>query len=382
MSGKKILFIHNDVVAQVLVMEDAIDCLEKAFRQLVEGTATHRPRCDMYAPSSTVEDGYYRWGTMEGYNDGIFAIRMKSDVMTWPQDEDGNWTEEKYCVEPGTYCGLVFLMSTDNGEPLALMNDGIIQHVRVGAGAGLGVKELSRADSHTVGMLGSGGMARTFLEAFRCVRDIRKVKVYSPTKVNREAYADEMRLRFNLEVIPVDDPQLVYEDVDIVASCTDTMKPTIVSEWLQPGQHVTIVNAFEIGQDGLDRCDIKIRQGIQGLKILEDIYDDVQGSDGVTVKASRGHSPVAFIAGTEEERKRLPQRNSSRDIVNVFPSYGDLISGRIEGRTSDDQITFYQNSGMQGLQFSAVGGHVWRLCMERGLGRPLPREWFLQDIRD
>jgi ornithine cyclodeaminase/alanine dehydrogenase-like protein (mu-crystallin family) len=191
-----------------------------------------------------------------------------------------------------------------------------------------------------------------------------------------------MRLRFNLEVIPVDDPQLVYEDVDIVASCTDTMKPTIVSEWLQPGQHVTIVNAFEIGQDGLDRCDIKIRQGIQGLKILEDIYDDVQGSDGVTVKASRGHSPVAFIAGTEEERKRLPQRNSSRDIVNVFPSYGDLISGRIEGRTSDDQITFYQNSGMQGLQFSAVGGHVWRLCMERGLGRPLPREWFLQDIRD
>jgi hypothetical protein len=37
---------------------------------------------------------------------------------------------------------------------------------------------------------------------------------------------------------------------------------------------------------------------------------------------------------------------------------------------------------MQGLQFSAVGGHVWRLCMERGLGRQLPREWFLQDIRD
>ena len=75
------LFIHNDVVEQVLTMEDAIACLERAFRQLVEGTATHRPRCDMYAPSSTVEDGYYRWGTMEGYNDGIFAIRMKSDVM-------------------------------------------------------------------------------------------------------------------------------------------------------------------------------------------------------------------------------------------------------------------------------------------------------------
>jgi len=302
--------------------------------------------------------------------------------MTWPRADDGSWSEDKYCVEPGTYCGLIMLFSAMNGEPLAFINDGVLQHMRVGGGGGIGAKYLARENATTIGMLGSGGMARTYLQAYCAVRGITKVKVYSPTKANREAYADEMRLRFNLEVIPVDDPQLVYEDVDIVASCTDTMKPTIVSEWLQPGQHVTIVNAFEIGQDGLDRCDIKIRQGIQGLKILEDIYDDVQGSDGITVKASRGHSPVAFISGTEEERKRLPQRNSSRDIVNVFPSYGDLISGRVEGRASDDQITFYQNSGMQGLQFSAVGGHVWRLCMERGLGRQLPREWFLQDIRD
>jgi len=45
--------------------------------------------------------------------------------------------------------------------------------MRVGGGAGIGVKYLSRADSHQVGMLGSGGMARSFLEAFACVRDIR-----------------------------------------------------------------------------------------------------------------------------------------------------------------------------------------------------------------
>ncbi len=375
------LFIHNDVVDEVLKMSDAIECLENAFRQLVEGTATHRPRCDLYAPAA-FPDSYYRWGTMEGYNDGIFAIRMKSDVMTWPRDNEGNWTEEKFCIEPGTYCGLVFLFSAANGEPLALMNDGIIQHVRVGAGAGLGCKELSRKDSEVVGMLGSGGMARTFLDAFCCVRDIRKVKVYSPTKANREAYADEMRLRHNLEVVVYDSPEKVFEDVDILSSCTDTMSATVVGDWLKPGVHVTIVNAFEIAQDGLDKCDIKIRQGIQGLKILEDIYDGVEGADNITVKASLGASPVAFIAGTEAERARLPPRNNSRDMVNVFPSYGDLISGKVSGRDSDDQITFYQNSGMQGLQFSAVGGHVFRKAKELGLGRALPREWFLQDIRD
>jgi alanine dehydrogenase len=112
---------------------------------------------------------------------GIFAIRMKSDVITWPRDEKGNWTEEKYCIQPGTFCGLIFLFSTMNAEPLAIINDAHIQHMRVGGGAGLGVKYLSRADSHVVGMLGSGGMAQTFLEAFRAVRDIQRVKVFSLT---------------------------------------------------------------------------------------------------------------------------------------------------------------------------------------------------------
>ena len=131
----------------------------------------HRPRIDMYMPCDR-PDGYFRWGSMEGANDGYFAIRMKSDIMTWPRDAAGNWTEDKHCREPGTYCGLIFLISTRNAEPLAFINDGVLQHFRVGGGAAIGVKHLARDDTHTVGMLGSGGMARTFLEAFCCVRDI------------------------------------------------------------------------------------------------------------------------------------------------------------------------------------------------------------------
>ena len=56
---------------------------------------------------------------------------------------------------------------------------------------------------------------------------------------------------------------------------------------------------------------------------------------------------MAFIAGTSEERARLPRLNASRDLVNALPSYGDLITGKVPGRENDQQITFYQNSGMQ-----------------------------------
>ncbi|MGC2778250.1 MAG: hypothetical protein WA418_21705, partial [Bradyrhizobium sp.] len=116
------LFIHNDVVAQLLTMKECIEAQERAFGQIPAGGANHRPRIDMYVPCER-DDGYYRWGTMEGANDGIFAIRMKSDVITWPRNEAGAWRENKYCVEPGRFFGLILLMSTRNGEPLAFIND-------------------------------------------------------------------------------------------------------------------------------------------------------------------------------------------------------------------------------------------------------------------
>ncbi len=60
----------------------------------------------------------------------------------------------------------------------------------------------------------------------------------------------------------------------------------------------------------------------------------------------------------------------------------DLKAGRVPGRTSPRQITFFINAGTQGLQFAACAGRVYQLAKEKGVGRELPTEWFLQDIRD
>jgi len=365
------LFIHNDVVAEILNMEDCIAAQEQAFRDLAEGRAAHRPRSDIYAPCER-DDGYYRWGTMEGYSGGYLAIRMKSDIMTWPMDENGNWTEDKYCVEPGTYCGLVMVFSALNGEPLAFINDGIIQHMRVGGGGGIGAKYLARKNATTVGMLGSGGMARTYLRAYCAVRGITKVKVYSPTKANREAYASEMSRGLNIEVVAVDSAEEALKGADIVSSCTDSMSPTFEADMLEPGQHVTMLGPMEISQDTIERCDVCIAQGRPGLTIQGDNIDH-----GV------GHSPMAWIAGTGDERERLPpkQENTTGFKLDI-PDFGDLVTGAAEGRTSDDQITYYHNIGNQGLQFSAVGGLVYEKAKAAGVGREIPTEWFLQDIRD
>lgn len=337
----------------------------------------------MYVPCQR-DDGYFRWGSMEGANDGYFAIRMKSDIMHWPKDENGNWTEKKYCREPGTYCGLILLISTENAEPLAFINDGNLQHMRVGGGAGLGVKYLSREDSHVVGMLGSGGMARTFLEAFACVRDIQQCRVYSPTAVNRETYAEEMSDKLGIDVIAVNSAKEAVAGCDILSSCTDSMQPVYDGDWLEPGMHVTNLGRREMPDSVINKFDVVIRQGTAGLqmKMTE------------RFQAERGLSPAAFIAGSVEEMKRIPEKNpqpgfggddpdfQDRGKGSDKPDFADLVSGKAEGRTSPEQITFYRNVGNQGLQFSAVGAVVYEKIKEMGLGQEIPTDWFLQDIRD
>ncbi|MGH6862105.1 MAG: hypothetical protein ACRECY_17790, partial [Phyllobacterium sp.] len=163
------LLIDNEVVASVLTTKDCIAVQERAFAGVLTGTSVSRPRLDTFMPAAQ-EDAYYRFGSVEGASEGVHAVRMKSDVMYWPRNADGSWSEKKYCIEPGTYCGLVFLFSTANGEPLAIINDGHLQHMRVGAAAGIGAKLLSRPESRHVGLIGAGGMAETLLEALVAVR--------------------------------------------------------------------------------------------------------------------------------------------------------------------------------------------------------------------
>jgi ornithine cyclodeaminase/alanine dehydrogenase-like protein (mu-crystallin family) len=89
---------------------------------------------------------------------------------------------------------------------------------------------------------------------------------------------------------------------------------------------------------------------------------------------------AACVSGQLEERARIP--SSQGRETGVFPTLNDVRLGRAEARTSPEDITLFVTTGTQGPQFAAVGGRVWQLAQERGLGHPFPTEWFLQDIRD
>jgi len=360
------LLINNQTVEQILDMKGCLEALEIGYRDLSEDRARYRPRIDVFAPNDD-PDLMFRWGTMEGVSRTLetFAIRMKSDMLHWP---DGK-TVEKYCIQPGTYCGLILVFSTRNAEPMAMINDGIIQHMRVGACAGLGARYLARSDASVVGILGSGGMARSYLAAFHEVRKLNKVKVYSPTKEHRETYAREMSAQLQVEVIPAENIKDAVQGSDIVATCTDSIEVVVKERtWISPGVHLTCVRPNEWSPEIVKDCDLVIKLGRGTIQNLDEGMHRIAGY-------------AAYVAGTQSDMKRIRQ-----PVVDLFeksyPALTDVMSGKLKGRTENMQKTFFVNDGTQGLQFASVAGYVVRKAKELGLGQEIPTGWFTQDIRD
>src|ERR1044071_5034535 len=359
------LLINNQVVEQILDIKGCMEALETGYRDLISERAVYRGRYDLFVPNDDPKL-MYRWGTMEGASRSFetFAIRMKSDMLEWPEGK----TVEKYCIEPGTFCGVVMVFSTRNGEPLAIINDGVIQHMRVGGCAGLGAKYLSREDSAVVGIFGAGGMARTYLLAFNEVRKLREVKVFSPTRTNRETYAREMGEKLGVKITPVEKSEDAVRGCDIVATCTDSIQVVVNDPaWIGPGMHLTCVKSNEWNPAILRRADLVVKMG-RATKNLDEGQMRIGGEASV-------------VAGNAEEIKRIA--NPKVDIFSQdFPLLTDVMSGKLKGRTDRNQITFFANSGTQGLQFASTAGYVVREAKRRGLGQEIPTGWVLQDIRD
>jgi alanine dehydrogenase len=366
------LIINNADVQKVLTMEITLSALEESYLQLAAKEAVCRPRIDIRIPTRDPAKNY-QWGTMEGGStSGYFAIRMKSDVI-YETEHNGVVTQEKYCTRPGLFCGLILLTSIENGEPLAFINDGYLQHMRVGGDGGIGVKYMANADAEVVGMLGSGGMASTHMEAFTRVRNIKKLQVFSPARENRERFGLEMAAKYKLEVKVCDKPEDIYKGAHIVAALTDSAVPVMDGSLLGKGTHiVNIGGTGKPDEESLRRVDVYLRFGdapaptARPELAIEDEYlgwearpDQPKYGDGR--KGRRGHGVA------------LPDKRVT---------LADLVHGKVKGRTASDQITYSERGNLQGAQFFAIAGKVYELAKRAGLGREIPTEWFLQDIRN
>ena len=190
-----------------------------------------------------------------------------------------------------------------------MINDGAIQHMRVGGGARIGARLLSRTNSRVCRVRAAAPVSRLFAR-FAAL----SARVYSPTKANREKFASETNGKLGIDITAVDAAREAVEGVDILS--TDSMEAIFEADWLEAGMQN--LEPDETSREALDMIDAKIRQGTPGVEMDE----------GPHVKSGVGHSPVA--AGTEEGRFPPQGRGSFRVR---YPS--DLVTGKTPGRISE-----------------------------------------------
>jgi ornithine cyclodeaminase/alanine dehydrogenase-like protein (mu-crystallin family) len=250
------------------------------------------------------------------------------------------------------------LFSTENGEPLAIFPDGVMQRMRVGAANGLGVKYMARKDAKTVGILGSGWQAGAQLMAVCAVRPIETIRCFSPNVVNREAFAAQMSDLLGVAVVPVASPEDAIKGADIAMCSTNTLDPVFFAHWVEPGMHLSSIKRPEIEPNAIKRADRVIIHTNDATPIHVLTKDLVvpEKADG------RGWEVAEEIN------------------FDKLPTLPDLIVGRVDGRRSDGEITCFINNIGLGYQFAAAGSLLYRKAKEHGAGHDLPTDWFTEDV--
>ena len=141
--------------------------------------------------------------------------------------------------------------------------------------------------------------------------------------------------------------------MDIVLVMTDAGDPVLLGQWLKPGQHVTSVLGGNTPRDGKGRPLRPPRR---------DLDDEVIHRSDVIVINSRAQAAQDWQGDIV-----LPIENGVLTWERVH-ELGELVSGRIAGRTDPRQVTLYKNNGEQGIADVAIAAVVVKLARERGLG--------------
>jgi alanine dehydrogenase len=357
------LILSNGDVEKAFTMDDCLAALENTYRHVAAGTALTGRRSDVMTPTEPYngEEASYLLKIMNGADAelGIAALRLTSEIMIWPEISGVRRRTKAPRAPNNRWVGLVLLFSTTTGEPLAIFPDGVMQKMRVAATSALGAKFIARKNATTLGLLGAGWQAGAHALAMSKVRDLKEIRVYSPTKERRETFCQEMQEETGVMMTPVDSAEAAIKNSDIVQCATSAMENVYYEKWLEPGVHVSTIRDGELEPAMINAADVLV------------IHDP----------ENMGHAHFKAIGGARNrDHDNETAGREGNDAWNTAPSLSDIISGKIIGRDDDSQTSCFLNYRGFGVQFAAAGAAFLHKAKDMGLGNDLPTDWFTEDV--
>lgn len=225
--------------------------------------------------------------------------------------------------------GLVVLFEPDHGRPVAVCDAEEITHIRTASATALATQVLARPDARSLLILGTGGQARTHLEALPLVRDFERVQIWGRSFDKAQALAADYA---HLGAQAVDDLASAAREADVICTLTASAEPVLMGDWVRPGTHVNLVGSSGPGPVEADSALVAKARYIADSR------------------ASALDAAAEFLV--------------ARDLGMVSDGHivgeiGEVLLGHIEGRTGPDDITLYKSLG-HAVQDLAAAAHIYR----------------------
>jgi alanine dehydrogenase len=314
------LHINEKEVRSVLTMAMALEAVEDSLRKQGRGEVVVQPRRRFELPG-----GFYHYMAAADYTGGYLA-------------------EKQYTYVAGKIRFLVLLYEIASGDLVGQIEADYMGRLRTGAASGVATKYLARPEASVAAIIGTGGQARTQLEAVAGVRKLASAKVFGRNVAKRGTFCDEMAGQLGIPVYSASSVSEAMQGVDIVCAATTAAQPVISGADVAPGLHINAIGANhahkrELDGDAVGRAELIVTDSLE------------------QAREEAGDLILAF--GAEASRwsgvKRL----------------ADVVCGKEARRADERQITLFKSNGIASWDL-AVAIRVFGLAREKGLGRGVP----------
>ncbi len=303
-----IVVLKQEDMKKIFTMEDAIIADKIALEIYSNGDCTIPLRTNLEVLKNNGEALF-----MPGYAPSVNALGVKI-ASIYPKN-----IEKGIPSVPAT----MLLLNEETGEICCIMDGTYLTRLRTGAISGLATDLLSRKDSKVFALFGTGGQAETQLEAVLTVRKINIVKVFDVIFERAESFALRMSeiflKKYDVKIIPSKSSEEAIFDADIITSVTTSKKPVFNGKFLKKGCHINGVGSFTKDMQEIDEYTI-----CHAGKIFVDTLDGALNEPGDII---------------------IPIQNGNFSADRITGELGNLISGKIQGRTNDEEITVFKTTG-------------------------------------
>jgi len=316
-----IRILSNEDVTKIITMQQVIEVVESVYKAKSESLTDvwptvfyefNRGKADL-----DIKSGYLKSKQLFGHK-----------TVTWFGDN----------AEKGipTLIGMIAVFDAETGMPLGMTDAAYITGMRTGAAGALGAKYLAREDAENLLIVGAGNQAIFQIAAtLTTMPTIKKVRVAAQQLANAKSFVEGIHYKLqhqfgisidNITFEAVEDLEKAVHDSHIIITITPSRKPIIKKEWLKKGTHISCIGADMVGKQEID------------AEILT--------------------SSLLFVDDTKHCKEvgeiEIPLKQGVINETNIIGELGDLIVGKVKGRTSNEQITVFDATGMALLDIATA----------------------------